>query len=143
MATTRGSPYPFRSHFEAGCATELTRMGIIYEYEPFDLEYFSKVRGGECNDCGSHDVEKIRWYCPDFWVPRHSTVIESKGKFTSENRTKMLDVIAAHPDINVRMWFMYNNKLHKKSTVRYSDWCEKHRVTYHIGKEAPLWNDLK
>jgi len=140
---TKGTPHPFRSNFERVCASELMLMGIEYEYEPFDLEYFSKVRGGECNDCGGHDVEKVRWYCPDFWVPDHQTVIEAKGKFTSENRTKMLDVIKAHPEIDFRMWFMYDNKLTKKSTVRYSDWCKTHGITYHVGKEAPPWDDLK
>jgi hypothetical protein len=113
--------------------------GVEFEYEPFQLEYFSKVRGGECHECGGRDVCKTRWYTPDFWIPEHNMVIEAKGKFTSENRTKQLDIIDAWPDLDIRMWFMYDNKLNKKSTVRYSDWCKRHGIVYHVGKELPTW----
>lgn len=127
----------YRSKFEQRCADQLTNKGVVFEYEPFELEYFSKVRGGECASCGDRDVFKARWYTPDFVVKR--IIIEAKGKFTSENRTKMLDVIKAWPEYDIRMWFMYDNKLSKSSKVRYSDWCEKHGIKYHVGKEAPPW----
>ena len=130
----------YRSNFEKVCASELLVAGITFEYEPFQLEYYSKVRGGECEDCGSKIVHKYRWYTPDFWIPSKSMVIEAKGKFTSENRTKMLDIIEAWPDLDIRMWFMYDNKLSKKSKVRYSDWAERHGVAYHCGKELPSWD---
>ncbi len=129
----------YRSNFEAYCAELLDEAGDKFEYEPFQLEYYSSVRGGECGDCGSRKVHKIRWYTPDFYIPNQKIVIECKGKFTSENRTKMLDVIASWPELDIRMWFMYDNKLTKKSKVRYSDWCRKHGITYHVGKEYPKW----
>jgi len=129
----------YRSNFEKLCADELTNARVKFEYEPFQLEYFSKVRGGECEECGSRKVHKTRWYTPDFYVPRNKIIIEAKGKFMSANRTKMLDVIDAWPKYDIRMWFMYDNKLTKKSTVRYSDWCRRHGITYHVGKELPPW----
>ena len=129
-----------RSNFEKTCASELMLAGVDYEYEPFQLEFMSRVRSGECEDCGGSEVYQVRWYTPDFWVPKHDVVIEAKGKFTRENRSKMLDVIKAWPELDIRMWFMYNNKLEKKSKVRYSDWAEKHGIVYHCGnKEAPKW----
>lgn len=125
------------------CASELMLMGVDYEYEPFEMEFHSRVRSGLCDECGCTDVYKIRWYTPDFVIEDKKVIIEAKGKFTAENRTKMLDVIKDHPDWEVRMWFMYDNKLTKKSKVRYSDWCNKHGIVYHVGKEAPPWDDLK
>lgn len=121
------------------CASELLVAGVTFEYEPFQLEYFSKVRGGECHECGGRDVCKTRWYLPDFYVPKNEIIIEAKGRFDGANRTKMLDVIEYWPQYDIRMWFMYNNKLTKKSTVRYSDWCDRHGITYHVGKELPPW----
>ena len=113
---------------------------VKFDYEPYQLEYFSRVQGGECVECGSRVVHKIRWYTPDFYLPTQKLIVEAKGKFTSQNRTKMLDVIRAWPELDIRMWFMYDNKLDKWSTVRYSDWCQKHNVAYHVGlKELPKW----
>ncbi len=128
-----------RSNFEKTCASELMLAGVEYDYEPFQLEFMTRVRSGECHECGGREVYQVRWYTPDFWIKEHDCVIEAKGKFTQENRSKMLDVIKAWPELDIRMWFMYNNKLSKKSTVRYSDWCEKHGIVYHCGKEAPSW----
>lgn len=132
-----------RSNFERVCASELLLMGVDFDYESIELEFHSRVRGGECEDCGSTSVHKVRWYTPDFVIEKKKVIIEAKGKFTSENRSKMLDVIRDHPEWDIRMWFMYDNKLTKKSTIRYSDWCERHNITYHCGKEAPPWDDLK
>jgi hypothetical protein len=131
-----------RSNFERTCASELMLMGVSFEYESIEMEFHSRVRSGTCNECGGTDVVKIRWYTPDFVLEDKKIIIEAKGKFTAENRTKMLDVIRDHPEWDIRMWFMYDNKLAKKSKIRYSDWCKKHGITYHCGKEAPPWADL-
>lgn len=131
-----------RSNFERVCASELLLMGVSFEYEPIELEFHSRVRSGTCNDCGGTNVVKVRWYTPDFVIEDKKIIIEAKGKFTAENRTKMLDVVRDHPEWDIRMWFMYDNKLSKKSTIRYSDWCIKHGITYHVGKEAPPWTDM-
>lgn len=129
-----------RSKFEGNVADMLRREGVAFDYEPFNLEYYSKVRSGVCDECGGSTVYHKRRYLPDFWIPKHDVVVEAKGKFTSANRTKMLDVIRDWPEIEFIMWFMADNKLTKKSTTRYSDWCKKHGITYHVGlKEKPEW----
>ena len=129
-----------RSNFERVVASELMLAGIDYEYEAFELEYHQRIRSGYCSQCDGEEVYRVRKYTPDFWIPKHNVVIEAKGKFTAENRQKMLDVIKDWPDIDFRMYFMYNNKVEKKSKIRYSDWAEKHGVVYHCGtKEAPKW----
>lgn len=128
-----------RSNFEKTVASEIMLAGVTYEYEPFQLEYYSKQRSCVCEDCGCTIVYKRRWYTPDFWIPKHDLVIEAKGKFTAANRAKMLDVIRDWPDIEFVMWFMANNKINKASTTRYTDWCDSNGIKYHVGKEAPEW----
>ncbi len=127
-----------RSNFERLVASELDLAGIDYEYEPFLLQYLLRMRSGVCGSCGeSHAVFSERWYLPDFVVGKD--IIEAKGRFTSRDRTKMLAVVEGHPEYRVRMWFLYDNKLNKNSKTRYSDWCEKHNICYHVGKTPPPW----
>lgn len=130
-----------RSKFESRVAKLLTKEGVKFEYEPFQIEYHSKVRGGFCGDCESKGVLKSQWYTPDFWIPGHDAIIETKGRFTSKDRTKMIDLVEAWPNYKFYMWFMTDNKIHKKSKTRYSDWCEANGISYHIGEEVPEWLD--
>lgn len=132
-----------RSNFEREVASELMLEGIVYEYEPFELEYHQKVRSGYCAHCDGEEVFRIRHYTPDFWIPKRKVIIEAKGKFTPENRQKMIDVRDQWPDLDFRMHYMYDNKLNKKSTIRYSDWSRKNGFKYHVGKTAKPWEDLK
>ena len=125
----------YRSKFEERIAKSLTSRGEKFKYEPFKMQYWKKVRQGYCENCGSHNVYQVRWYLPDF-VLSNGIIVEAKGRFTSVDRTKMLAVIEAHSTEDIRMVFMCNNPIKKGGTYRYSDWCEKHDITYAI-KEVP------
>lgn len=63
--------------------------------------------------------------------------IEVKGYFDPAARQKMLYVMESNPDADVRMVFQVDNKLHKLRETRYSDWCKKHNIKYHIGLRLP------
>jgi hypothetical protein len=108
-----------RSTFEATLVADMEARGLAFEYEPKDghlgymLEYF-----------------------PDFRLP-NGILVEAKGFFDSEDRTKMLRVKMANPEKDIRFVFMANNKINPKSKTRYSDWCVKHGFQYHIGKSIP------
>lgn len=70
-------------------------------------------------------------YTPDFLLP-NGIYVEAKGNFDRNSRSKMALVIEQHPDKDIRMLFMRNNYISKKSKTKYSDWCEIRNIKYHV-----------
>ena len=124
----------YRSGFEKKFAKWLTENKIKFEYEKNKLLYRHKIFQGQCGHCNSKDVYVNKDYLPDF-VLKNGIFLELKGKFTSQMRTKMKEVFDANPGIDLRMVFMYDNWLTKKHTMRYSDWCKKNGIKYHVVKD--------
>jgi len=120
----------YRSKFEARIAGELTKKKIKFDYEKYKLEYWTKVRSGKCGECESTDVYQQHWYVSDFYLPVQKIYLETKGKFTSQNRSKHIAIKEAHPEIDLRFIFMSNNKLNKNSSIRYTDWAERYGFLY-------------
>ena len=135
----RKTKAPFRSRFEQRIAEQLDEAKIKYEYEAVEVEYDLEVHRGNCNNCGSNLVTSTRSYLTDFYVPSLDFYIEVKGRFTSTDRTKMRSVVEQHPDLDVRMLFMRDNKLNKRSKTCYSDWCEKNGIKYAVGTIPEDW----
>ena len=103
-------------------SAQLEAAGVAYEYEAFKLPYISPA--------------KKHTYTPDFRLP-NGIVIETKGRFLTEDRQKHLLVKAQHPDLDLR--FVFSNsktKLTKRSTTTYADWCVKNGFMY-ADKAAP------
>jgi len=81
----------------------------------------------------SYESDKIpyyieRKYVPDFTVEFKDgriLYIEAKGWLRSEDRSKMIAVKRANPDLDIRILFQNDNKLNKNSKSRYSDWANK------------------
>lgn len=130
-----------RSKFERRIAKALKDEGIPFEYESIQLEYYKNIRSSHCLDCESRNIAVSRWYTPDFVLKNGDLIIETKGRFTSSDRTKMLAVMEDHPDLDIRMVFMRDNKLSKSSDTKYSEWCEKHGIKYAIGHIPKEWTD--
>ena len=98
----------FRSGFEAKVAGQLRRCGIDYNYETLQIEY-----------------RKIATYLPDF-ILLNGIILEAKGVWTVEDRTKHLLVREQHPELDVRLVFQNaNNKIRKGSKTTYAAWCDK------------------
>jgi hypothetical protein len=96
-----------------------------FEYEPEAFSYFIE-----------------HWYTPDWKVQckdGSSFFIESKGYWRPDDRRKVKLVREQHPDIDLRMLFQNDPKLHKKSATRYSDWCKKHGILYAVGGIPEEW----
>lgn len=92
----------------------------------------------------SHDIPYtlVKNYIPDLVLcfPDGRTLyIEVKGWFKPEDRTKMKAVKLCNPEIDIRMVFGSNNKLHSKATMRYGDWCDKHNIPWAIGDVPKEW----
>ena len=110
-----------RSKLEAQIEEQLKALGCQYEYESKKYRYYS-----------SHQ------YTPDF-VLGNGILLEVKGWFTAADRTKLMAIRKFYPEIDLRLVFGKNNKIHKKSETRYSDWCERHGFLYSIGEVPEEW----
>jgi len=113
----------FRSGLEERVASELTALGVVYEYETKKISFVEPA--------------KSRTYTPDYLLP-NGIIVETKGYFDSADRTKHLLVKAQHPHLDIRFVFSNSNtKLSKTSNTTYAIWCEKHGFTY-AQKSIPL-----
>ncbi|MEM4547065.1 MAG: hypothetical protein QW328_09965 [Nitrososphaerota archaeon] len=110
-----------RSSFEEKVKKYLQEKNIKFKYEPFSLKYVLEKR-----------------YSPDFMIEGSGFVIECKGNFTGEDRKKLLAVRAMNPHVEIKLLFMRDNKLHRKSKMRYSDWAEKHGFDYHVSLDGHI-----
>jgi hypothetical protein len=115
-----------RSGFEKKVAQYLDKHKVEYEYETQVLAY-------------TIPASKHR-YTPDYILP-NGIIIEVKGNFTAPQRKKMAAVIEQHPDKDIRMLFMRDNKISKSSNTKYSDWCEKRGVKYHVSANGTVPED--
>jgi hypothetical protein len=105
----------FRSNYEKVVCEQLDEQDIPFQYESINLYY---------------EVSEQRKYTPDVILP-NGIILELKGRFTSNDRKKMLLVISQHPDKDIRMVFQrHTNKLFKGSKTTYSEWCDKHNIKW-------------
>ena len=123
----------YRSKLEEKFAAFLTGKKIPFKYEDGKITYYVKVRGGACNDCGSKEVLKKRYYVPDFRVG--AIVLETKGRLTSAERTKFIALQSVHP--NMVLIFQRDNPIRKGSVTKYSDWAKEQGIQYHVGVDLP------
>jgi hypothetical protein len=116
----------WRSGLEESLAAYLDERNIPYQYEENKLVYTVPQRQAT--------------YTPDFYVTTRSgkvIIIETKGRFVTADRQKMLLVKEQHPDLDIRFVFSNpNTRISKKSQTTYAAWCEKHGFLY-AAKVAP------
>ena len=77
--------------------------------------------------------ERTSSYCPDFKLPKPGGFfyVETKGRWTVDDRQKHLLVKEQHPDIDIRFVFSNQNaKLYKGSPTTYAQWCDKFGFRY-------------
>jgi predicted nuclease of restriction endonuclease-like RecB superfamily len=87
------------------------------DYEPDKIKYVIPE---------SHHI-----YTPDFKVRNKKIYIETKGKWTRQDRKKMLLVIQQHPDKKFYMYFQSGNKpINRGSKTSYGDWCDKNGIEW-------------
>jgi len=121
-AKQTGLKYGFRSGLEEKIAATLTSKGVGFTYEETKLPYVTPA--------------KEHKYSPDF-VLENGIIVETKGRFLTEDRQKHLLVKAQHPDLDIR--FVFSNsktKINKRSATSYADWCEKNGFKY-ADKDIP------
>lgn len=111
-----GLKYGFRSGLEESIAEHLTIKRVGFKFEEMVIPYTKPAR--------------VSKYTPDF-VLENGIIIESKGRFVTADRQKMILVKAQHPDLDIR--FIFSNsrtKISKRSKTTYGDWAEKNGFPY-------------
>jgi hypothetical protein len=100
-----------RSGLEDKVSDELKSKGIDGEYEKHQIQYTKPATN--------------HTYKPDFRLP-NGIFIETKGRFTLEDRKKHLLIKQQKPDLDIRFVFQNPNaKLTKKSKTTYGMWADK------------------
>lgn len=110
-----GKKYGFRSGLEEKVGEQLKNLYGSVEYETEKIKYL---------------VNEVRTYTPDFLTP-NGIIIETKGRFTPDDRKKHLLIKEQYPDLDIRFVFSNsNNKIRKGSKTSYADWCYKNGFLY-------------
>lgn len=86
---------------------------------------------------------KLRKYTPDFILP-NGIIVETKGRFTTEDRQKHKNIKQEHPDLDIRFIFGTATtvrgkvvtrpgskaRLSKVSQTTYAAWCDQYGFQY-------------
>lgn len=106
----------YRSGLELAVAEELTKAGIEFLYEPFQVPFVRPAKPSK--------------YTPDIVLP-NGIVIELKGRFQTDDRQKHLMIKDQYPDLDIRFVFSNpNQRISKTSTTSYAKWCESKGFNY-------------
>ena len=109
----------YRSQFEADVAEHLKGVEALYE---------------EC--VIPYSVTINTSYKPDWILPKQCIVLEAKGRFSIDDRNKMLIVKQQNPNLDIRMIFQDPNAKVTK-TMTNATWCDKHGFPWCNAKEIP------
>lgn len=92
--------------------------------------------------------ETIRKYNPDFTFKSKKPIyLETKGKWTPEDRKKHVLLKEQYPDIKIVLLFQDASKrISKKSKTTYGEWATKHNLTwldYRTIEKENLYESIK
>lgn len=108
----------YKSGFEAKIAEQLNTHKLTAKelYEKTVIKYIVPARDSR--------------YTVDWTLP-NGILIESKGRWTTEDRKKHLLVKQQYPDLDIRIVFQSaKTKISKGSKTTYADFCVKHGIVW-------------
>jgi hypothetical protein len=115
----------YRSGLEESEGKRFAAAGVEAEYEPFRIPYVKPA--------------KDHHYTPD-WVLPNGIIVETKGMFTTEDRTKHRLIREQYPDLDIRFVFSNpNSRIGKKSKTSYADWCDRLGVKWAAKTTPQEW----
>jgi len=132
---------PYKSQYEYKVSRHLEEEGINFLYEPEKIPYVYPIKNSICIDCGGRNAGRRATYTPDFYLTDYDLWIETKGKWDSAGRTKILSVLESDNKLtkdNFRMLFMYDNWLTSNKKQRYVAWCVSQEIVAAAGDVLPL-----
>lgn len=133
----------FRSAFEHEISKKLTAANIIWEYEPIEktmaYSITTKKKSVSCTECGCNSFSQSHSYLPDFYLPKHNIVIETKGYFANgvSDRRK-LEELSKQGERIVVLFQSPDLKIRKGSKTTYRDWADKSGVKW-LSVKDDLW----
>jgi hypothetical protein len=105
----------WRSGLEEKIAASLEARGADFSYESLKITWVPSA--------------KPRTYTPDFVIKTKTgkvIIVESKGRWVTQDRMKMKAVIEQHPDLDIRFVFQNpNQRISKGSKTTYAVWCQE------------------
>lgn len=111
-----GLAHGYRSGLEEKVSEQLKELGVDFGYESEKIKFIQPA--------------KNRTYTPDFILP-NGIIIETKGRFTTQDRMKHLYIKDCNPELDIRFVFSNSNsRLSKTSNTTYADWCNKYEFRY-------------
>lgn len=113
----------WRSSFERLLGGQLQLASVPFLYEPFRVPY-------------SPDQ---RTYTPDILLP-NGILVEAKGRFTAEDRTKHKRLRTQHPELDIRIVFQRaSTRLYPNSKTTYGLWCSRHGIPWAEHRIPATW----
>lgn len=126
-ALQAGLKHGFRSGLEEKVGDQLETLGIVFDYETVKLPFMQPA--------------KKRTYCPDFWLP-NGIIVETKGRFLTEDRQKHLWVQQQHPHLDIRFVFSSSKaRINPRSDTTYGNWCRDNGFQYADRLIPQAWLD--
>jgi hypothetical protein len=117
----------YKSGLELTVSEQIKNTEYDLKYETETLNYIVPERKAK--------------YTPDFVFTKKNgefMFIETKGRWTTADRTKMKHVLASNPGIDIRMVFQNpNQKLAKSSPTTYEAFAKKLGIPYVAKKDIP------
>ena len=108
--------YGYRSGLEYKISQYLESLKHKYEYESIKIEW--------------EDLA-YRTYTPDF-ILNNGIIIETKGRFTVDDRRKHVTIKKQHPTLDIRFVFTNSrSKLNKGAKSTYGEWCTKYKFDFY------------
>ena len=121
----RGLVNGYRSGLEDLVGAQLKAAGIDVGYETVTIRYTKPAKGHR--------------YTPD-WVLPNGIIIETKGRFVTEDRTKHRLIREQYPHLDIRFVFSNpNTKIGKKSATTYGLWCQRLGILYATKSIPEAW----
>ena len=116
QVSERGLIEGYRSGLEELVADQIAATGMEVRHEAVSFYYTVP--------------ERVASYKPDF-VLSNGIVIETKGRFVTEDRKKHRLLREQYPDLDIRFVFSNpNTKIGKKSPTSYAMWCDRLGILY-------------
>lgn len=116
----------FRGGLERLVGDYLSEHSIPFQYEPGNVVYLVPAREAK--------------YKPDF-VLNNGIVLETKGRFVTKDRQKMLLIKEQFPDLDIRFIFSNpNNRISKRSSTTYGMWCDRQGFPFAHVKAVDEWS---
>ncbi len=105
----------YRSGLEDDISEDLKQRGVAFGYETMKIKWV---------------LHRNKSYTPDFILP-NGVIVESKGRFTTDDRMKHLEIKKQHPELDIR--FVFSNsraKIRKGSKTTLGMWADKNGFMY-------------